>query len=63
MAARPWKIYDMVKSVVDNVSKPVTVKMRIGWDEDHIYAVENARMAERQGLCNQYAWLHARPAV
>src|SRR5699024_3727499 len=35
----PWKIYDMVKSVVDNVSKPVTVKMRIGWDEDHIYAV------------------------
>lgn len=45
----PDKIYDMVKAVVDNVSKPVTVKMRIGWDEDHIYAVENAKMAERAG--------------
>src|SRR5699024_800341 len=45
----PWTIFGMVKSVVDHVSKPVTVKMRIGWDEDHIYAVENARMAEKAG--------------
>ncbi len=45
----PDKIYEMVKAVTDSVSKPVTVKMRIGWDEDHIYAVENARMAERAG--------------
>lgn len=45
----PEKIYDMVSAVVENVSKPVTVKMRIGWDSEHIYAVENARMAERAG--------------
>ncbi|WP_031547666.1 tRNA dihydrouridine synthase DusB [Salinicoccus luteus] len=45
----PDKIYDMVSAVVENVSKPVTVKMRIGWDSDHIYAVENARMAEKAG--------------
>lgn len=45
----PPKIYEMVSAVVDNVSKPVTVKMRIGWDDDHIYAVENAKMIERAG--------------
>ncbi|AKG75129.1 tRNA dihydrouridine synthase DusB [Salinicoccus halodurans] len=45
----PEKIYDMVSAVVENVSKPVTVKMRIGWDSAHIYAVENAKMAEKAG--------------
>jgi nifR3 family TIM-barrel protein len=45
----PNKIYDMVSSVVDAVQKPVTVKMRIGWDEEHIFAVENAKAVERAG--------------
>jgi nifR3 family TIM-barrel protein len=45
----PNKIYEMVSSVVDAVEKPVTVKMRIGWDHEHIYAVENARAVERAG--------------
>lgn len=45
----PDKIYDMVSAVVGSVSKPVTVKMRIGWDSAHIYAVENAKMAEKAG--------------
>lgn len=45
----PAKIYEMVSAVVDRVQKPVTVKMRIGWDEDHIYAVENAQAVERAG--------------
>ena len=45
----PNKIYEMVSSVVDAVDKPVTVKMRIGWDDEHIYAVENARAVERAG--------------
>ncbi|CAM3691759.1 tRNA dihydrouridine synthase DusB [Marinicrinis lubricantis] len=45
----PNKIYDMVAAVVDAVSKPVTVKMRMGWDEHHIYAIENARAVERAG--------------
>ncbi len=39
----------MVAAVTDAVSKPVTVKMRTGWDEDHIYAVQNALAAERGG--------------
>jgi nifR3 family TIM-barrel protein len=45
----PNKIYDVVAAIVDAVEKPVTVKMRIGWDENHIYAVENAQAVERAG--------------
>jgi nifR3 family TIM-barrel protein len=45
----PNKIYEMVAAVVDVVDKPVTVKMRLGWDAEHIYAVENARAVERAG--------------
>lgn len=45
----PNKIYEMVSAVVDVVEKPVTVKMRIGWDSEHIYAVENAQAVERAG--------------
>ncbi|GFN33819.1 tRNA dihydrouridine synthase DusB [Paenibacillus xylaniclasticus] len=45
----PNKIYEMVSAVTDAVDKPVTVKMRIGWDDEHIYAVENARAVERAG--------------
>ncbi len=43
------KIYEMVSAVVDAVEKPVTVKMRIGWDKEHIYAVKNAQAVERAG--------------
>jgi nifR3 family TIM-barrel protein len=45
----PNKIYDMVSAVVKAVKKPVTVKMRIGWDDQHIYAVENAKAVEAAG--------------
>ncbi|MDK3985835.1 tRNA dihydrouridine synthase DusB [Staphylococcus pseudintermedius] len=45
----PNKIYEMVSAVTERVSKPVTCKMRIGWDEDHIFAAENAKAAERAG--------------
>ncbi|MBW7477435.1 tRNA dihydrouridine synthase DusB [Paenibacillus oenotherae] len=45
----PNKIYEMVSAVVDAVSKPVTVKMRIGWDDEHVFAVENAQAVERAG--------------
>lgn len=45
----PDKIEEMVSAVVSAVRKPVTVKMRIGWDEDHIYAVRNAQAVERAG--------------
>lgn len=45
----PDKIEEMVSAVVQAVSKPVTVKMRIGWDDEHIYAVDNAKAVERAG--------------
>ncbi|QQE76442.1 tRNA dihydrouridine synthase DusB [Brevibacillus composti] len=45
----PNKIYEVVSAVVDAVEKPVTVKMRIGWDEEHLYAIENAQAVERAG--------------
>lgn len=45
----PDKIYEMVSAVVAAVDKPVTVKMRTGWDDDHIYAVENAMAAQKAG--------------
>ncbi|WP_125608295.1 tRNA dihydrouridine synthase DusB [Lapidilactobacillus bayanensis] len=43
------KVYEMVAAVVAAVEKPVTVKMRTGWDKDHILAVENAMAAQRAG--------------
>ncbi len=45
----PNKINEMVAAVVANVSKPVTVKMRIGWDHDHIYVIDNAKAVEAGG--------------
>ncbi|WP_390410291.1 tRNA dihydrouridine synthase DusB [Lacticaseibacillus jixiensis] len=45
----PNKVYEMVAAVVDAVDKPVTVKMRTGWDENHILAIENALAAQRAG--------------
>lgn len=45
----PDKIYEMVSAVTEAVEKPVSVKMRIGWDEEHIFAVENALAAEKAG--------------
>jgi len=57
----PNKIYDLVAAVVDAVEKPVTVKMRMGWDENHIYAVQNAQAIERAG--GQAVALHGRTRV
>ena len=40
---------EIVKSVVDNSLKPVTVKIRKGWDSDHIVAVDVAKRIEKAG--------------
>lgn len=45
----PDLVYDIVKSVVEAVSKPVTVKIRIGYDFDSINCVEIAQLIERAG--------------
>lgn len=57
----PNKIYEMVAAVVDAVEKPVTVKMRMGWDEEHVYAVQNAQAVERAG--GQAVAIHGRTRV
>lgn len=38
----PDLIYDVVSAVVKNTSKPVTAKIRIGWDSQSVNAVETA---------------------
>ncbi len=45
----PDKIYDIVKAVVEAVPIPVTVKIRSGWDSNHINAVEVAKIIEKAG--------------
>ncbi|ETY75309.1 tRNA dihydrouridine synthase DusB [Lactiplantibacillus fabifermentans] len=45
----PDKVYEMVAAVTAAVHKPVTVKMRTGWDDQHIYAADNALAAEKAG--------------
>ncbi|MDF2926329.1 MAG: tRNA-dihydrouridine synthase [Paenibacillaceae bacterium] len=57
----PSKIEEMVSAVVEAVRKPVTVKMRIGWDSEHIYAVRNALAVQNAG--GQAVSVHGRTRV
>lgn len=45
----PDLIRKIVESVVKSVSVPVTVKIRIGWDDKHINAKEVAKICEEAG--------------
>lgn len=45
----PEKVREIVSAVVEEVSIPVTVKIRSGWDKDSINAVEIARICESAG--------------
>ena len=42
-------VEEIVKSVVEKSKHPVTVKVRKGWDSDHIVAVEAAKRIEKAG--------------
>ena len=42
-------IEQIVKTVVQNSEKPVSVKMRKGWDSEHVVAVEAAKIIEKAG--------------
>ncbi len=44
------KAEKVIKAVVKNSIKPVTLKLRKGWDGNNIVAVEFAQMAERAGV-------------
>ena len=45
----PARIYDIVYEISRRVSKPLTVKIRSGWDDDSVNAVEVAKEIERAG--------------
>lgn len=45
----PDAIYNIIKAVKDAVKKPVTVKIRSGWDFESINAVEVAKIIEKAG--------------
>ena len=45
----PIKVFDIVSSVVKAVPVPVTVKIRSGFDQEHINAVEVAKLIEKAG--------------
>ncbi len=49
LMAHPDEAYDVVRAVVSNTNRPVTVKMRAGWDHDHINCVEIAQICEKAG--------------
>lgn len=46
---KPQLAYKITKAVVDAVNIPVTVKIRKGWDDDKINAVEMALLAQKAG--------------
>lgn len=45
----PEKVFEIVKAISEAISKPVTVKIRKGFDEGHVNAVEIAKAAEAGG--------------
>ncbi len=45
----PDKVKEIVKAVAASVPIPVTVKIRSGWDSNHINAVEIAKICEEAG--------------
>ena len=54
----PNKIYEIVKAVVEAVDIPVTVKMRLGWDNNNINCIEVGKLVEKAGA--KAIALHAR---
>lgn len=46
---KPELAYEITKAVVQAVNIPVTVKIRKGWDEESVNAVEMAELAEKAG--------------
>lgn len=46
----PETIGKIIKKVKRKIKKPVTVKLRIGWDENKINIVEIAKIAESEGV-------------
>ena len=54
----PNLVGEIVKSVVQNTNRPVTVKIRKGWNKDNINAVQIAKIIEEAGA--QAITIHGR---
>lgn len=50
MIAHPEEAYAAMKAIVSHSDRPVTVKMRAGWDFEHINCVQMAQLAEKAGV-------------
>ena len=46
----PELVDEITKKVVQRSKVPVTIKIRKGWDEEHVNAVEIAKIAEQNGV-------------
>ncbi|SKA07491.1 tRNA dihydrouridine synthase DusB [Selenihalanaerobacter shriftii] len=46
---KPKLVAEIVEELVKATDIPITVKMRTGWDEDHINAMEISQLAESKG--------------
>ncbi len=57
----PVYMQEMVKAVVDSVKLPVTVKTRLGWDEENIKILEVAKRMEDAGA--KELTLHCRTRI
>lgn len=44
------KAENIIKAVIKSSTVPVTLKIRKGWDKEHIVAVELAKIAEKNGI-------------
>ena len=44
------KAEKVMKAVVENVTVPVSLKFRAGWDKEHIVATQVAKIAEKSGI-------------
>ncbi|WAH38462.1 tRNA dihydrouridine synthase DusB [Alicyclobacillus dauci] len=60
LARDPKYAAEIVRAVVSHVDKPVTVKFRKGWDDDHVNAVEVALAVQEAGA--QAVAVHGRTA-
>lgn len=50
LLAHPQEAEAAMKAVVSHTNRPVTIKIRAGWDMNHINCVEIAKMAEQAGI-------------
>lgn len=56
----PEKLYEYMRKIVENSPKPVTAKIRLGWDDKSINVLENVKALEKAGVA--MIAIHARTA-